>query len=93
MSLLTRIAIATTAIAILGGSMIGPADARRNSYPLTLCGPDLTRLCPIRGFFDSTPFRYNLAIYPGCIKWAVVETPRGLRRQRVLVCDYARQSY
>lgn len=84
MSLLIRIGTAATMVVLL--VCAEPAVARSASYPLTLCGPGLLHFCRIHGFFDSTPFRYNLAIYPGCIKWVRIETPHGMRRQRVLVC-------
>ncbi|CCD95016.1 conserved hypothetical protein [Bradyrhizobium sp. ORS 375] len=65
--------------------MSGPASARR-LYPLTECGADLSRLCRLHGAFESTPFHYNLAIYPGCIRRVAVETPRGVTYRNVVVC-------
>jgi hypothetical protein len=76
---------ATVALAILIGTCSN-ALARSRLYPLTQCGPDLSYLCPLHGYFDSVPFHYNLAIYPGCLRTARVETPRGIRRRLVLVC-------
>ena len=62
------------------------ASARGALYPLTRCGPDLAYLCPIHGFFDQPPFRYSLAVSPGCIKSVRVETPNGTVRRRAVVC-------
>jgi hypothetical protein len=85
MSRATKIAIvAAFATALSGASH--DLSARERSYPLTRCGPDLAYLCPIHGYFDSAPFRYGLAIYPGCIKTVLVQTPYGIERQRTLVC-------
>jgi hypothetical protein len=85
MSSTTKIAmVAAFATALSGTSH--EASARERSYPLTRCGPDLAYLCPIHGYFDSTPFRYGLAIYPGCIKIVPVQTPYGIERRRTLVC-------
>jgi len=61
------------------------AGARR-PYPLTKCGPDQAYLCRLHGSFDSVPFHYNAAIYPGCIKTVAVETPYGVERHRAVVC-------
>jgi hypothetical protein len=85
MTLTLRVILAATVVLVLGGP-IGEASARPRLYPLTRCGPDLAFLCPIHGYFDSAPFHYNLAIYPGCIKSAAVETPRGVRKRLVVVC-------
>jgi hypothetical protein len=84
MSHATRIAVASLVASLLGIS--GPASAHGRLYPLTRCGPDLAYLCPIHGYFDSAPFHYKLAIYPGCIKTERVETPYGVERRRVVVC-------
>ena len=84
MSHITRIAVAAI-VAVLAG-MSSPASAHGRLYPLTRCGPDLAYLCPTHGYFNSAPFPYNLAIYPGCIKVARMETPYGVERGRVLVC-------
>ena len=73
MSHITGIAVAAI-VAVLAG-MSSPASANGRLYPLTRCGPDLSYLCPTHGYFDSAPFHYNLAIYPGCIKVAMMETP------------------
>ena len=81
----TRIAIIAVFAAVLGGHT-NEASARGRLYPLTRCGPDLASLCPIHGYFDQTPFHYNLAIYPGCIKTVSVETPYGIQRRRAVVC-------
>lgn len=85
MSHATRIAIVTAFVAVLGG-VSSEASARGGLYPLTRCGPDLAYLCPIHGYFDSAPFHYSLAVYPGCIKTIRVETPNGIKRQRAIVC-------
>jgi hypothetical protein len=85
MSHAVKIAFVAAFIFALGG-MSNEASARSRSYPLTRCGPDLAYLCPIHGYFDSAPFHYNTAIYPGCIKTVAVETPSGIARRRVLVC-------
>ena len=85
MSHATRIAIVTAFVAVLGG-VSSEASARGRLYPLTRCGPDLAYLCPIHGYFDSAPFHYSLAVYPGCIKTIRVETPDGVKRQRAIVC-------
>ena len=86
MPLVLRIALSAVVVAISVGGLTGSASARHRMYPLTRCGPDLAYLCPIHGYFDSAPFHYNLAIYPGCIRTEVVETPYGPRRRPVLVC-------
>ncbi|MBR0963766.1 hypothetical protein JQ626_06695 [Bradyrhizobium diazoefficiens] len=85
MSPITKIAFAATFGAFIGIS--GPASAEGGRlYPLTRCGPDLAYLCRLHGSFDSVPFHYNLAIYPGCIKTVAVQTPHGVQRQRAVVC-------
>jgi hypothetical protein len=76
--------VAAFAVALSG--LLNEASARGRLFPMTRCGPGLTYLCPIHGYFDQAPFRYSLAIYPGCIQVIPVETPAGIRRQRVLVC-------
>lgn len=82
-----KIIILTALVAVAITSSSSGASARgRYTPPLTQCGPDLAYLCPIHGYFDLTPFHYNLAIYPGCIQTRRVETPEGIRRVRVLVC-------
>jgi hypothetical protein len=83
-----RIALAAIVVAISVGGLTSTASARHRHgpYPLTRCGPDLAYLCPIHGYFDAAPFHYNLAIYPGCIRTEMVETPYGMRRQPVLIC-------
>ena len=80
-----KIAVFSTMLAALGG-FSDEAMARGGKYPLTRCGPDLAYLCPIHGYFDLTPFHYNLAIHPGCIRTVNVETPAGIERRRALVC-------
>jgi hypothetical protein len=85
MSHATKIAIIAAFAAVLGG-LSSEASAREHLYPLTRCGPALAYLCPIHGYFDQAPYRYSLAIYPGCIKTVRVETPNGIRRQRAIVC-------
>ncbi|MGA7807978.1 hypothetical protein [Bradyrhizobium sp.] len=84
MSHVTKFAVATLFVALAGISE--PASARGHLYPLTPCGPDLAQLCRIHGYFDSPPFHYNLAVYPGCIKTVAVETPQGIERRRAIVC-------
>ena len=84
MSYFTKIA-AIAIVAALGG-MSNTASAHGRLYPLTRCGPDLAYLCRIHGYFDSPPFHYNLAVYPGCIKVLLVQTPYGVQRQRTIVC-------
>lgn len=86
MSGATRIAIIAAFVAVLAGISNVAAAAWQRPYPVTRCGPDLAYLCPIHGYFDSPPFHYNLAVYPGCIKMLSVRTPRGIERRRVLVC-------
>jgi hypothetical protein len=85
MSHVTKIAIVAAVFATLSG-IHNEASARGRPYPLTRCGPALAYLCPIHGYFDQAPFHYNLAIYPGCIKFASVETPHGIERRPILVC-------
>jgi hypothetical protein len=85
MSHVTGIAIVAAFVAALGG-LSNEALARGRLHPLTRCGPDLSYLCPIHGYFDQAPFHYSLAIYPGCIKVVPVETPNGIERRRVVVC-------
>lgn len=81
MSYVAKIAI--TFVVLAGLSNVASA---RGLYPLTRCGPDLAYLCRIHGSFDAPPFHYSLAIYPGCIRTAYVETPNGVMRRRVIVC-------
>jgi hypothetical protein len=85
MSQAIKIAIVAAFVAALSG-VSQEASARGGSYPLTRCGPNLAYLCPIHGYFDLAPFRYGLAIYPGCIKVVSVQTPNGIERRRTLVC-------
>ncbi|WP_024506306.1 hypothetical protein [Bradyrhizobium sp. ARR65] len=86
MSKTFRIAVAAAVAAVVLSGASSSALARSRLYPLTPCGPDLADLCPIHGYFDSVPFHYNLAVYPGCLRTERVETPRGIRRRLVLVC-------
>ena len=90
MSYFTKIA-AIAIVAALGG-MSNTASAHGRLYPLTRCGPDLAYLCRIHGYFDSPPFHYNLAVYPGCIKVVPVQTPNGVQRQRTIVCGAPERS-
>jgi hypothetical protein len=90
MSHASKIAISVIVAAL--ACMSGPASARGGLYPLTRCGPDLAYFCPIHGYFDRAPFHYHLAIYPGCIKTAPVETPHGIERRHVLVCGAPQRS-
>jgi hypothetical protein len=86
MSQAFKIAFVAALVAGALASTQGEASARGRLFPLTRCGPDLADLCPIRGYFNSVPFHYSLAIYPGCIKTERVETPYGMQYRRVLVC-------
>ena len=79
----TKIAFALLVAALASFSS---AASARGLYPLTRCGPDLAYFCPIHGYFDRVPFHYDLAVHPGCIKVAPVQTPHGIERRRVLVC-------
>jgi hypothetical protein len=85
MSHATKIAFVAAFVSALG-NISSEASARGRLYPVTRCGPDLAYFCPIHGYFDMTPFHYNLAIYPGCIKVVPVQTPYGIKRHRALVC-------
>ena len=84
MSYARKVAIAAIVAALAGIS--NTASARGGLYPLTRCGPDLAYLCRIHGYFDSAPFHYNLAVYPGCIRVLPVQTPYGVERRRTIVC-------
>jgi hypothetical protein len=87
MSHISKVAFAAAVVAIAAGFVPSSASARHGRlFPLTRCGPDLAYFCPIHGYFDQTPFHYNLAIYPGCIKMVGVETPNGIERRLTLVC-------
>jgi hypothetical protein len=86
MSHATKFAIVAAFVAALGISNAASARARLHPQPLTRCGPALAYLCPIHGYFDLAPFRYGLAIYPGCIKMVPVETPYGIERRPAVVC-------
>jgi len=80
----TKFALAAIVAALVGLST--PASAHGRLYPLTRCGPDLSYLCRMHGYFTSASFHYNLAIYPGCIRTVRVETPYGVERRRTVVC-------
>jgi hypothetical protein len=84
LSRITKFAVAASLVALAG--LPSTASARGRLYPLTQCGPDLGYLCPLHGSFDSPPFHYNVAVYPGCIKTIAVETPNGIERRRAVVC-------
>jgi hypothetical protein len=86
MSQAVKTAFVVALVAIALGSLLGRASAHGRLFPLTRCGPDLAYLCPIHGYFDSAPFHYSLAIYPGCIRRERVETPYGIQYRRVIVC-------
>lgn len=86
MSHATKIAIVAGFVAAVGASNAALARPGLHAHPLTRCGPGLTYLCPIHGYFDLAPFRYGLAIYPGCIKMVPVETPYGIERRPAIVC-------
>jgi len=79
------IRIAAAALATVLAGLSDPASAR-GLYPLTECGPDLSRLCRLHGAFQATPFHYNLAISPGCIRRVAVETRWGVQYRRAVVC-------
>lgn len=86
---MTQIFRMVLAAATLTAAAIGwasDASAARRWPPLTRCGPDLAYLCPIRGYFDLPPYRYTLAIYPGCLQKQRVDTPHGVRLRLVVVC-------
>ena len=83
MSNVIRIAAVALATALAG--LPGTASAR-GLYPLTECGPDLSRLCRLHGAFEATPFRYSLALHPGCIRRVAVETRWGVQYRRAVVC-------
>jgi hypothetical protein len=80
----TKIAFAVFVTVLAGFSTA--ASARGRLYPVTRCGPDLAYFCPIHGYFDQVPYHYQLAVYPGCIRVAPVQTPHGIERHHVLVC-------
>jgi hypothetical protein len=80
----TKIALAGIIMILAGLST--PASARGRLYPLTRCGPDLASFCRLHGNFADPPFHYNTAIYPGCIKTVVVDTPYGPSRRKAVVC-------
>ena len=85
----TQLSNVTRIAAIAVVTVLTAASAQvsaRSLYPLAPCGFDLSRLCRLHGAFEATPFHYNLAIYPGCLRSAAVETPRGVRYRPVLVC-------
>jgi hypothetical protein len=84
MSHAAKIAVAVLFLALVG--LANSASARGGLYPLTRCGPDLAYLCRIHGYFDAPPYHYRLAIYPGCIQTAAVQTPEGTVRRRAIVC-------
>ena len=87
MSHISKVAFAATVVAIAISSVPSAASARHGSkFPLTRCGPELAYLCPIHGYFDLTPFHYNLAIHPGCINVVAVDTPNGVERRETVVC-------
>ena len=65
---------------------LSEASARGRLFPLTQCGPGQAYFCPIKGYFDLAPFKYSLAIYPGCLQTQRIQTPKGVQRQLVLVC-------
>ena len=78
--------VAAAAIFAALAVMPNTASAHKRLYPLTPCGPDLAYLCRLHGSFDSVPFHYNAAIYPGCIKTVAIETPNGTEHRRGIVC-------
>ena len=81
-----KISMAAATIALLASPAEARKHARWGNFPLIQCGPELNELCPIKGFFDDAPFRYHLAIYPGCIRTIRHRTPSGIRYERVLIC-------
>ena len=84
MSHVTKMALAGIIIVLAGLST--PAAAHGRLYPLTRCGPDLAYLCRLHGYFADPPFHFNAAIYPGCIRTMVVDTPHGPQRRPTVVC-------
>jgi hypothetical protein len=86
MSQISKVVFAAAVVTATLGSLPSEAYARGGRFPLTRCGPELAYLCPIHGYFDQAPFHYNVAVYPGCIKWVRVETPYGVERRRTVVC-------
>ena len=86
MSYVSKIALVAALVGMALGSTLTDASARGRLFPMTRCGPYLAYLCPIHGYFDQPPFKYSVAIYPGCIQMQRVETPHGYRRLPVLVC-------
>ena len=86
MQRVTKIALALAALLVATVHLSGEASAHDRRYPLTRCGPGLEYLCPIHGYFDTAPFRYEVAIYPGCIRTVPVETPSGVTYRRMVVC-------
>jgi hypothetical protein len=81
-----KVGSVATLLAVVSFGTLTAASARGRLFPVTMCGPDLSELCPIHGYFGLAPFRYSLAVYPGCIQLRRVETPSGARLRRVLVC-------
>jgi hypothetical protein len=79
--------ILSLAIAGFVATAAAPASASSHyrPYPLVKCGPDSAYLCKLRGSFADTPFHYNLAIYPGCLK-PVRSGRRGGGWDLVVVC-------
>jgi len=84
MSIVARTVIVTIISVFVGLSDSPRADAR--PYSLTRCGPNLAYLCRLHGYFDSQPFHYNLALYPGCFRTVTVRTHLGRERRRELIC-------
>jgi hypothetical protein len=82
----TKLAVFIVAVSTVCFANLDTAAAKVRHPRLTFCGSTYDGLCHLSGFFDLAPFRYNLAIYPGCIKWMRVETPHGIERRRVVVC-------
>lgn len=81
-----RAALAIVAVVAVSAAASDAQARSPRNFPLTLCGPDLAYLCPMNGYFNLTPFRYSLAVYPGCLQRQRVETPTGVRSRLVLVC-------
>ena len=84
MSIGVKVFLSVIISVFFGLGVSSSADAR--PYPLTPCGPDLAYLCPLHGSFETRPFHYDLAIYPGCIRSVYVRTRSGVKRRHELVC-------
>lgn len=84
MSIATKAFLLALTSVFFGLGVSSSADAR--PYPLTPCGPHLAYLCSLRGSFETRPFHYDLAIYPGCIRSINIRTRSGVQRRYELIC-------